>query len=100
MTEILLLHPGFTWENFSQHGAFPPEEWPDVLSAIFPGGVILTFIGFRTMFDMAGKAKIRAWFLVFEIRVGTVRTVAVSKKSVFCEQPPQGQVGASTGNMA
>lgn len=57
LTAILLLASGFHAGNLTQHGGFLPEGWRGVFSAISTGGVIFTFTGFRTMFDMAGEAK-------------------------------------------
>lgn len=57
LTAILLLASGFHQGNLTQHGGFLPNGWTGVFSAISTGGVIFTFTGFRTMFDMAGEAK-------------------------------------------
>ncbi|NMP23161.1 APC family permease [Sulfobacillus harzensis] len=57
LTAILLLVSGFHAGNFTQHGGFLPKGWTGVFSAISTGGIIFTFTGFRTMFDMAGEAK-------------------------------------------
>ena len=57
LTAILLLASGFHTGNFTHHGGFLPSGWSGVFSAISSGGIIFTFTGFRTLFDLAGEAK-------------------------------------------
>lgn len=59
LTAILLLATGFHGHNFTNPytGGFLPYGWSGVFSAVSTGGIIFTFTGYRTLFDLAGMGE-------------------------------------------
>ncbi len=47
---------GFQVDNFSAHGGFAPNGAAGVFAAVSGGGIVFSFLGFRTAIDMAGEA--------------------------------------------
>ncbi|AEJ40549.1 amino acid permease-associated region [Sulfobacillus acidophilus TPY] len=56
-TALVLLAHGFHAQNWTADGGFWPHGWAGVFSAISTGGIVFTFTGYRTIFDLAGEAR-------------------------------------------
>lgn len=52
-----LIATQFSTENFTSQGGFAPYGAVGVLAAISSGGVILSFLGFRHIIDLAGEVR-------------------------------------------
>ncbi|WP_247657621.1 APC family permease [Aquabacter sp. L1I39] len=54
---LMLLGTSFNLSNFTAMGGFAPMGAQGVLSAVSAGGVIVSYIGFRHVIDLAGETR-------------------------------------------
>ncbi|MDA4845641.1 APC family permease [Hoeflea poritis] len=54
---VMLIIAGFQAENFTAYGGFAPYGINGILGAVSSGGIIFSFVGFRSVIDLAGEAR-------------------------------------------
>ncbi|WP_136658249.1 APC family permease [Nitratireductor sp. XY-223] len=57
LVPVVLIVVGFQAENFTAYGGFAPYGINGILGAVSSGGIIFSFVGFRSVIDLAGEAR-------------------------------------------
>lgn len=57
LVSVVIIADSFTVSNFSAQGGFMPYGIDGMLTAVSSGGVILSYLGFRHIIDLAGEAR-------------------------------------------
>ena len=57
LVPVVIIAVGFQAENFTAYGGFAPNGINGILGAVSSGGIIFSFVGFRSVIDLAGEAR-------------------------------------------
>lgn len=71
LVPVVLIIYGFQIENFTDYGGFAPYGINGVFAAVSSSGIIFSFVGFRSVIDLAGEARNPARTVPFAL-IGSV----------------------------